>query len=230
MNMETPPATKKTPKPKLSTLKKPSLTVKDPFSPATTDSPEEGLKEKSLKNSGLISELKEININKNYKDYFRVGKYLGEGMHSVVYLCIEKETGIERALKLLKRSGDEEIVNGMKECINIMKQLDDTSIIKGYYLFINESTLSCQLVAEYCSYPELRHFMNETTKRGEKLSEDRVAGIISAILNCLQYLKEKGVCHRDIKPENILYDPVSGKIKLIDFEIARIRKNIEEKL
>lgn len=37
------------------------------------------------------------------------------------------------------------------------------------------------------------------------------------ILMVLKFLKEKGVCHRDIKPENILYDPVTGNIKLIDF-------------
>jgi serine/threonine protein kinase len=33
-----------------------------------------------------------------------------------------------------------------------------------------------------------------------------------------------GVCHRDIKPENILYDPIKGKIKIIDFDLARIKK------
>lgn len=33
-----------------------------------------------------------------------------------------------------------------------------------------------------------------------------------------------GVCHRDIKPDNILYDPIKKKIKIIDFDIARIKK------
>jgi serine/threonine protein kinase len=33
-----------------------------------------------------------------------------------------------------------------------------------------------------------------------------------------------GVCHRDIKPDNILYDPIRRKIKIIDFDIARIKK------
>lgn len=32
------------------------------------------------------------------------------------------------------------------------------------------------------------------------------------------------MCHRDIKPDNILYDPVKRKIKLIDFDISRMKK------
>jgi len=46
----------------------------------------------------------------------------------------------------------------------------------------------------------------------------------------LDYLKQKGVCHRDIKPENILYDPETGDIKLIDFELAKMKKEGEEEL
>lgn len=56
------------------------------------------------------------------------------------------------------------------------------------------------------------------------MAEDEVAEIISKVLSCLNYLKNKGVCHRDIKPENILYDPRSGDVKIIDFELAKMKK------
>ena len=45
---------------------------------------------------------------------------------------------------------------------------------------------------------------------------------------CLSYLKTKGVCHRDIKPENILYDPEKENIKLIDFQLSKMKKQDEE--
>jgi len=38
----------------------------------------------------------------------------------------------------------------------------------------------------------------------------------------LDYAHRQGVIHRDIKPANILYNPVSGMIKLTDFGIARV--------
>ena len=34
-------------------------------------------------------------------------------------------------------------------------------------------------------------------------------------------MHKSGVCHRDIKPDNIIYNPVTEKIKLIDFNIAK---------
>ena len=53
---------------------------------------------------------------------------------------------------------------------------------------------------------------------------------MSSLLNCVVYLHDHGVCHRDIKPDNILYDPVTGEIKLIDFEISRMQRYEGEKL
>lgn len=48
--------------------------------------------------------------------------------------------------------------------------------------------------------------------------------ILTEILKTINYMHNSGVCHRDIKPDNILYDPAKKKIKLIDFDIARIKK------
>ena len=58
---------------------------------------------------------------------------------------------------------------------------------------------------EEFNHPELAHFLLGKTK----LPEKEVATIIRSLLECLSYLKDKGVCHRDIKTDNILYNQES---------------------
>ena len=43
-------------------------------------------------------------------------------------------------------------------------------------------------------------------------------------------MEEKGVCHRDLKSENILYDPKTGDLRIIDFELARMQRYSDERL
>ena len=56
------------------------------------------------------------------------------------------------------------------------------------------------------------------------ISKEEVSVILTEIIKTIAYMHSSGVCHRDIKPDNILYDPLKKKIKIIDFDIARIKK------
>ena len=182
-----------------------------------------------MKNYDCVSKLKEVNTNEHYEDFFELLEKIGEGAHAVVYRCISRSTREERAIKLSKRK-DEELINGMRECYHIMRELKHPNIIKGEFLFLDEKKISCQMVTELCKYPELKEFLMDTRKKRERITEEKVAQIISCLLNCLVYLQSKGVCHRDLKPDNILYNPITGDIKIIDFEISRIQRYEDEKL
>ena len=57
------------------------------------------------------------------------------------------------------------------------------------------------------------------TKSGA-LPEQMTAKILAQVLSGLQFAHSKFIYHRDMKPENIIYDPISGQVKIIDFGFA----------
>ena len=57
-------------------------------------------------------------------------------------------------------------------------------------------------------------------KRNCPLARDIVANIVTQIAGAVQAAHDAGIVHRDLKPENVMYDPVTGQVKLLDFGIA----------
>ena len=58
----------------------------------------------------------------------------------------------------------------------------------------------------------------EYTKKFGFFSEESVKPIILQILTILNSIHSKKIIHMDIKPENIIYDNLTNKITIIDFE------------
>lgn len=54
-----------------------------------------------------------------------------------------------------------------------------------------------------------------------KLTESESRNIFRDIIDCLDYMHERGFSHRDIRPENVLIDS-AFRIKLISFRFAHL--------
>ena len=81
---------------------------------------------------------------------------------------------------------------------------------------------------EYCPYPTLHSNYRQITSGSE------IVHILKSLLEAVCELHRNGICHRDLKPQNILYERSSGKIKIIDLEIAKLifnsRRDQKEKM
>lgn len=78
-------------------------------------------------------------------------------------------------------------------------------------------------VADGTTYIAMEYVEGRTLReclRGDRLPEERVLAIVSAILEGLAHAHAAGIIHRDIKPENVM---VTGErtVKLLDFGLAR---------
>ncbi|OMJ85159.1 hypothetical protein SteCoe_13549 [Stentor coeruleus] len=153
-------------------------------------------------------------------------KPLGSGAYGEVWLCNHKLTQELRAVKILLKVGmsQQEIDN--REVfieVEILKSLDHPNILKVYEYFEDEGKY--YIVMEFCRHGDLF----DRLQKVKKFSEPTAAKIIKQIFSALNYLHGQKIIHRDIKLENVLVSELEEngemKVKLIDFNIATVKKD-----
>lgn len=88
------------------------------------------------------------------KDHYEILEKIGDGGFSKVYLAIQKATGMQRIIKVIKKDVDgsffkDEVLNE----INLLKQLDHPNIMKVIEYFSSKSHL--YIIAEFLKGGEL---------------------------------------------------------------------------
>ena len=155
---------------------------------------------------------------------------LGEGAFGEVRLCVHRDSGAQRAVKVLRKSHmDEDEKRMLFNEINILKGIDHPNIVKMYEFFEDEKRY--YIVTEICKGGEL---FDEILARG-KFSERDGAVLVKQILSCINYCHTQQIVHRDLKPENVLLEQNKefDQIKIIDFGTSLVydpNKKLDEKL
>jgi serine/threonine protein kinase len=76
------------------------------------------------------------------------------------------------------------------------------------------------IAMEYVEGENLKQILKDKVS----LSYDRIAEIVNAVADALDYAHRRGIVHRDVKPANIILTP-DGTVKIMDFGIAKMESS-----
>lgn len=155
---------------------------------------------------------------------YELVKKVGEGGERVVWeaVCIEDTEGVQRGERVaLSCLRDREAAVFQRE-IELLGKLAHKNIVRYRHSFTchEASGEICCLVTELLYGRTLKDLIREH-RQGMPWKQAQI--ILYQVLEALRYLASNEVVHRDLKPSNIFVTD-SGVVKLIDFGIARQRK------
>jgi len=171
-----------------------------------------------------------------FRQQYKILQQLGKGHFATVYLCVERSTGTQYAVKRFeKRYGDsgKSQTDGLQQEIGVLKSVSHPNMLCLKDTFDEEDGV--YLVLELA--PEGELFNCIVMK--QKLTEEETRKVFVQLFQGVKYLvcspirptlcshyshaqHERNIVHRDIKPENILLADKELSVKLADFGLAKI--------
>lgn len=155
-------------------------------------------------------------VPKTTLQFYKVIKLIGKGSFGKVHLGIHLLTRKKVAIKCIDKQYilEEKAQNKIIQEVTILKGLSHRNIIKILEVFENRKYVF--IVTDYAAKGDLLQFMKEHNI----FRESKARGIVSQILNGLEYCHARGIIHRDVKLDNVLLDK-DFRVKLCDFGVSR---------
>ncbi|KAI3732013.1 hypothetical protein L1987_63209 [Smallanthus sonchifolius] len=151
---------------------------------------------------------------------YEIGKLLGHGTFSKVYLARNIKTNEFVAIKVIDK---EQILKGglishIKREISILRRVRHPNIVQLFEVMATKTKIF--FVMEYVKGGEL---FNKVAKG--RLKEETAINYFKQLVSAVGFCHARGVFHRDLKPENILLDE-DGNLKVSDFGLSAISDQI----
>lgn len=187
--------------------------------PESPPKPKKKPQMKRVSSAGLKTDSVLQRRTANFKEFYNLGKKLGQGQFGTTFLCVEKATGKEFACKSIAKRKliSEEDVEDVRREVQIMHHLvghPNVISIKGAY----EDAVAVHVVMELCAGGEL---FDRIIQRGH-YTERKAAELTRTIVGVVEACHSLGVMHRDLKPENFLFvsKEEDSLLKTIDFGLS----------
>ena len=162
---------------------------------------------------------------------YTVGRELGRGGSSTVWLVTDERTGTDFALKCFVPGAppqgsappgpapDAAVESGVRREIRILSALDHQHLVKAHDVLrvVVDSRDGLGLLVDYAPGGSLAQLV---ASRG-KLSIGETVTVLTPIAQVLGYLHANGFTHSDVSPGNVLFTS-HGKPLLADVGIARM--------
>jgi serine/threonine protein kinase len=151
---------------------------------------------------------------------YEFGAPIGSGGVGTVYRALDRETGREVAIKVLRDKLSEKpaVHQRFAQEFRAATQLEHPNIVRALDMGVDGNT--SYLVYELVEGANL----GDRIATRKRLPEAEAVRITTQIAQALHYAHLRQVVHRDVKPDNILVLP-DGRAKLTDFGLAKDYNN-----
>ncbi len=163
----------------------------------------------------------------------KIGKYtvksiIGEGATSIVYEGFDPDIVRRVAIKMMRanlvsgRVGEELLARFRREAISAARCVHPNVVSILEY---GQQDNIPYIVMEFVDGVSVHTLIKHRLKHGRGISLRRSLSIVSQLLAALHAAHKLNIVHRDIKASNVLILRHSGRIKLVDFGMARITEH-----
>jgi len=154
---------------------------------------------------------------------YHVTARLGAGGMGEVYRATDSKLGRDVALKVLPDAlaGDPERLARFEQEARTLASVNHPNIAQIYGLEERDGVRA--LVMELVEGPTLADRID-----GAGVPVDEALSLAEQVAGALMAAHEKGIVHRDLKPSNVMVDAPAGRVKVLDFGLAKKISTAEE--
>lgn len=157
-------------------------------------------------------------IGRTLKGTFEITDRLGEGAMGTVYRAVDRATGRDLAIKIMRPALMREpgMLTRFRREATAMRRVRHPNAVEVVAHGVDQGLV--YLAMELVRGVDLAAHLASNGR----LDAERAARVVAEVLGALAEAHAHGVVHRDVKPDNVMLGGASGReVKLIDFGVAK---------